>query len=186
MNITKKSAKPMNHRQLLFHLGLSFLVTLLVACTGNTAQDEATNTVELLFVQTAQEASLAGGVLKLSDVGPSTLYFSDRPERIVGHIPTDVFVAEWGKGEDSFATDPPNAALSILSGPEAQEIVVVLKAPRLEKNDLVYDVEVLEGKKTASGSASSLFIDTIGRPMSPTSFAGRHRRHRRSVIRRHN
>ena len=92
-------------------------------------------------------------------------------------------MAHWAKGQDNFAADPPNATWSILTGPEPQEIVV-LKNPRLQKNNLIYDVEVLDGKKTAMGGASSLFIDTIGRPMSPGSVAGVHRRERRRTVRR--
>lgn len=175
----------MNRRQLLLGLGISSLVTPLLmrsaraAQTGAGKSQQSEEEVQLLFVQTAQGATLADGVLRLSGISPATIYFADRPERIAGHEPTEDFVAEWGAGENSFKADPPNATLSILTGPEPQEIVVVLKTPRLQKNDLVYDVDVLEGMKTAAGGASSLFIDTIGRPMSPGSIAGVHRRHRR-------
>ncbi len=141
--------------------------------------------VEYLFVQSGHAVFLKDGTLTLSGIHPLTLYFSDRPERIVGHVPTDAFVDEWDKGEDSFAANPPNAALSILSGGEPQEMVVVLKSPRLKSGNLIYNVDVLDGNKTASGGASSLFIDVIGRPMTPHSFAGRHRRMRRRRIRRH-
>jgi hypothetical protein len=36
----------------------------------------------------------------------------------------------------SFQADPPNATLSILSGDLPREIVLVLKAPRIENDDL--------------------------------------------------
>jgi len=115
-----------------------------------------------------------------------TVYFSDRPERISGHTPTEAFVSEWGVGEDSFQSNPPNAALSIFSGKgEPEEIVLTLANPRLKQGDLIYDVEVLEGNATASGAGSSLFIDVIGRPLTPMSIAGVHRRRRRRrMIRR--
>jgi penicillin V acylase-like amidase (Ntn superfamily) len=38
------------------------------------------------------------------------------------------------------------------------------------------DVKILDGEMPASGGPSSLFIDTIGRPLSPVSVAGVHRR----------
>ena len=140
---------------------------------------------ELLFVQNAKSVSLADGVLKLTGIGASTLYFSDRPERLVGHWETADFVSNWDTGgDDSFAADPPNAALSILSSSDPEDIVVVLKNPRLEGVDLVYDVEVLDGEDSASGDAAALFIDVIGRPLSPVSVAGVHRRHRRRRRRR--
>ena len=37
-----------------------------------------------------------------------TVYFSDRPERISGHTPTEEFVSEWGVGKDNFQSNPPN------------------------------------------------------------------------------
>ena len=139
--------------------------------------------VVYLFVQSARGAKLADGKLTLSGVTPATLYFSDRPERITGHTPTEDFVANWGIGEDSFASEPPNAELSILTGELPQEIVVMLRNPVLDGDTLTYDAEVLEGDATASGGASSLFIDVIGRPMTPVSVAGVHRRRRRRVRR---
>ena len=53
------------------------------------------------------------GVLTLSGVSPATLYFSDRPERVVGHMTNEQFVEGWSLGEDNFAADPPNAVLSL-------------------------------------------------------------------------
>ncbi len=176
----------MRRRDVLKGLALAPLVTPLMGVRNVLAAEQAgsKDKVEYLFVHSAHAAFLRDGTLTLSGINPGTLYFSDRPERIVGHVPTDVFVDQWDKGKDNFAADPPNAALSILSGGEPQEIVVVLKSPRLKSGNLVYNVEVLEGKKNASGGASSLFIDVIGRPMTPMSFAGRHRRMRRRHIRR--
>jgi hypothetical protein len=139
---------------------------------------------EFLFVQPARQVSLASGVLTLRGMNPSTLYFSDRPERVVGRFTTGEFVAEWGKGSDSFKSDSPNATLAILDHEEPEEVVVVLKRPRLAGGDLVYDVEVLDGAKTLDGGAASLFIDTIGRPLTPMSYAGVARRTSRRTARR--
>jgi hypothetical protein len=45
---------------------------------------------------------------------------------------------------------------------------------------MVYDtVKVINGEPPTGGKTAVLFIDTIGRPMSPGSVAGAHRRHRR-------
>ena len=140
--------------------------------------------VEYLFVQTAHKCILSGGKLTLTGVGPTTLYFSDRPERIVGHAPTVKFPILWNSGEDNFTENPPNAALSVFDDNEPVEIVVVLKSPKLDSNNLLYDVDILEGKKEYSGGACSLFIDVIGRPLTPVSVAGVHRRHRRRRRRR--
>jgi len=137
-------------------------------------------------VQSAHKVALANYELRLDGISPATLVFSDRPVRYTAHEPTENFVAEWAEGDDSFASNPPNAVLSILTGPEPQEIVVVLKSPKLDmdKHVLTYQVEVLDGPKEAKGDAASLFIDHLGRPMSPNSVAGVHRRRRRRRIRR--
>lgn len=138
--------------------------------------------VELLFVQSAESVSMADGVLTLGGINSATIYFSDRPERIAGHITTDEFVEKWGVGDDNFKSNPPNATLSILSGPEPQEIVVTITNPRVDAGELIYDVDVLEGPDSATGGASSLFIDVIGRPLTPVSAAGVARRTTRRVV----
>ncbi len=80
-------------------------------------------------MQDASGATLADGKLTLTDVAPSTIYFSDRPERIAGHMATSTFVASWDQGDDSFAENPPNAALSILGTAAPDDIVVELSHP---------------------------------------------------------
>jgi hypothetical protein len=118
--------------------------------------------VELLFVQNSASGSFDGKRLTLKGVG-STLYFSDRPERITGHLSTSEFVGHWTKGTDSFAANPPNATLSILGAKDVRSAVVVLTNPKLDGNNLSYSVKVLEGKLPASFKESSLFIDIFGR-----------------------
>jgi hypothetical protein len=167
---------------MLLGLGASALLTRSLTAGDETGQKE--KTVEYLFVQSAPKVSLKDGVLTLKGVNSSTLFFSDRPDRIVGHVPTAKFVAHWGEGNDSFEADPPNAALSILGDKEPQQLVVELKSPRLEDGNLIYDVVVLDGDKTASGDECSLFIDVIGRPLTPLSFAGGARRVARRTTRR--
>ncbi len=137
--------------------------------------------IQALFVQTAKSVVFENGKLTLNGLAPTTLYFSDRPDRVVGHITSDEFLDAWGEGEDSFADDPPNAALSVFShdGDEIHDIVVVLKDPDLKGDEMAYNVEILDGEMPASGGPSSLFIDVIGRPLTPVSVAGARRRRRR-------
>src|SRR5215510_3465297 len=68
--------------------------------------------VEMLFVQSAKGASLENGKLTLRTVSPTTVFFSDRPSRIAGHMTTDELIGLWGEGKNSFLKDPPNATLS--------------------------------------------------------------------------
>jgi hypothetical protein len=109
-------------------------------------------------------------------VGPTTLFFSDRPERIAGHGTTEEMVKNWSQGDESFAADPPNATLSILGDAEIDDVVVVLSEPVLSGSKLTYSVRVLNGEIPASGGAASLFIDVIGMPLTPYSYAGASRR----------
>lgn len=140
--------------------------------------------VEALFVQSAAGMSYENGRLTLTGVAPTTLMFSDRPKRVTGHLPTGEFLDSWGDGDDSFADDPPNAVLSIFSEEEVNDVVVVLREPVLEADRFSYQVDILDGEMPASGGANSLFIDVIGRPLTPVSIAGVRRRGRRRGRRR--
>jgi hypothetical protein len=129
----------------------------------------------------AKGSTSQGGTLTLTGVSPSTLYFSDRPERVVGHMTTRQFVDEWSSGDNSFASDPPNAVLSFVGTGEdiPDDCVVVLRDPEDLEESIRYSIEVLEGTVPASTGACTLFIDPLGRPLSPVSVAGMRRRERR-------
>ena len=139
-----------------------------------------------MFVQTARSLSGDGTTLRLDEITPSTLYFSDRPKRVVGHMSTVDFVELWGAGDNSFEDDPPNAVLAFLEpGDQAPEdAVVVIKQPRLENGDLSYSIETREGTVPPQTGPVTLFIDPFGRPLSPVSVCGVRRRERRRERRR--
>lgn len=141
---------------------------------------------DFLFVQNAKSMTFdkARGKLTLKGISPVTIFFADRPERVAGNMPTRVFVPFWSEGKDSFSKDAPNANLSILEKDKmTADIVVVLRNPVLKSEDLSYDVKVLEGDMPAKGGPVSLFIDIIGMPLTPLSYAGVARRtaYRRAV-----
>jgi hypothetical protein len=140
--------------------------------------------VEYMFAQTSGGISIADGRITLEHVSHSTLFFSDRPYRLTGHIPTDEFIGSWGEGDDSFAADAPNALLTLFEDDHVNDVVVVLSDPQLADGDLSYAVEVTDGELTNSTGPASLFIDMIGRPLSPMSVAGVRRRGRRRGRRR--
>lgn len=139
-------------------------------------EDEAHAKPQFLFVQSAEGVTYADGRLTLTGISPITILFSDRPDRLAGHMATADFVPFWDEGADSFKSDPPNATLSVVEGGTMDNVVMTLRNPRLAGRDLSYEVEVLEGKAPATGGATSLFIDIIGRPLTPVSFAGAGRR----------
>ena len=147
--------------------------------------DNAPELIEEMFVQLAEGVSSDKDTLLLNRIAPSTLYFSDRPERVVGHMTTEQFVAAWAEGPDSFQAYPPNAVLSFADASgEMEDAVVVLRYPSLDGAALRYRIEVLEGTVPHSAGPCTLFIDPLGRPLSPVSVAGMHRRDRRRERRR--
>jgi hypothetical protein len=140
--------------------------------------------IEALFVQTSHAMSFEDGKLTMHTLTPTTLFFSDRPDRVTGHVTTQEFVDSWDQGPDSFESNPPNAVLSIFHPDMVSDVVVELIDPVLTGDDLTYDVVILDGEMPTSGGPSALFIDVIGRPASPVSAAGMHRRDRRRDRRR--
>lgn len=131
-----------------------------------------------LIVLNSKGASLADGRLVLSGVSPNSIMFADRPVRAAGHVLTSHLLEEWDEGSDSFAKDPPNATVSVLSkdGSSVLDAVVTLRAPKLEGETLTFDVDVLEGNIGGGDGPASMFIDIIGMPFTPLSFAGAARR----------
>ena len=134
--------------------------------------------VSSLFVLNSRGASLKDGKLVLTGVSPNAIVFADRPVRAAGHDLTARIVEDWGNGSDNFAKDPPNATVSGFKkdGSTVVDAVVVLKSPKLEGDNLTFDVDVLEGDLAGADGPASVFIDIIGRPLTPLSFAGVARR----------
>ena len=175
-------------------LGSLVLSVALIGCgqpqpdsSSHPAETSHPDQAELLFVQEAQGIAFDGDTLTMKGVKPSILFFTDRPERIAGYWTLDEFMNEVSTGPDSFAENPPNATLVSLEGDTFVDVVLELaERPRLENGDFIYpNVRIIEGEPPALGGVAALFIDTVGRPMSPGSVAGVHRRHRRRAVARH-
>ena len=137
--------------------------------------------IQALFAQTAREITTDGDRVTLHGLSPATLYFSDRPQRVVGHLTTKQFIEEWDLGENSFAADPPNAVISFVEDGDQtpEDAIVVLKDPVLTGDSVTYTIDILEGSLPPKGELVSVFIDPFGRPLSPVSVAGMNRRARR-------
>jgi hypothetical protein len=146
----------------------------LITWTATGKQSE--KNVDVLFVQNAKNVSFSEGKLVLRGVNSVTVCFTDRPARMAGHMQTSKFVPLWSQGKDSFLKDNPNATLSVFSGDNVSDLVVELSNPKLSGDDLTYDTRILEGTLPAEGGACALFIDIIGMPATPMSYAGVARR----------
>jgi len=124
--------------------------------------------VELLYVQTAHSVKVDTKVrtFRLVGVGKQTVYFSDRPVRIAGHVSMADYLVEWSAaaGPNNFSKVPPNATLSVYEPKKSENtlIVVEISQPVLDGNDLIYSYKLLDGAMPATGGATALFIDTIG------------------------
>lgn len=142
---------------------VGILVLMLTLVTGSVFAEHVIDDSKepgYLLVLSATSGSLKGNILTLNGV-PNVIYFTDRPARKAGHLSLSNFVRMWDKGKDSFKTDPPNAALSVLKEDEAKTVVVELMGVEQKSGSVVFKVAVKEGNVTESFDASSLFIDTI-------------------------
>lgn len=140
-----------------------------------------TEIVPSLIVMNARGASLEGETLTLNGVAPNSIVFADRPVRAAGHALTTRLLEEWTPNPDggaSFAQDPPNATVSVFNkdGSKVSDAVVVLKSPKLDGDRLTFTVQLLEGDPAGADGPASIFIDIIGLPRTPLSFAGVARR----------
>jgi len=119
--------------------------------------DDSKNT-GYLYVISGTSGSLEGDTLTLNGV-PNVVYFSDRPNRIAGHLSLSNFIEMWDKGVDSFKADPPNATLSVLKKEGAKNVVVELMSAEQKSGSVVFKVAVLVGKVPGSFGPYAIFID---------------------------
>ena len=143
-----------------------------------TASNAKPEIVPSLIVLNARGATLQGSTLTLLGISSNAIIFADRPVRSAGHALTAHLLEEWDTGSDSFAKDPPNATVSVLSKDASltKDAVVVLTSPKREGDNLTFNVKVLEGDLAGADGPAAVFIDIIGLPRTPLSFAGVARR----------
>jgi hypothetical protein len=154
----------LNHIPQIFLLAAVVVSLAAWAATATAAADRP----QFMFVQTAEDLKVdpAKSTFRLVKVNQQTLYFTDRPTRLAGHISMADYLKEWTAraGKDNFAVDPPNATLSVYEPgkPENTLVVVKLTDPVLDGADFIYSYKVLDGTMPATGGPTALFIDWIG------------------------
>lgn len=145
--------------------------------SASQAAEKKAKKADLLFVQNAKDITVDGEKLVLKGIGPTVLFFTDRPNRIAGHMTNERYLQLWKEdGKDSFLKDPPNATVSIFVDDKVLDMVVTLRNPQLMGEDLTYDIRVIRGKPPEKGGPCAVFIDIIGMPLTPVSYAGAARR----------
>ena len=162
-----------SHKRLIQAGQASILAGLMLSMTGcstaskKPAASAASPEAQLMFVQSAEDVAVdpATKTLRLVKVSQHTLYFSDRPVRIAGHVKMADYLTEWTAkaGKDNFGVDPPNATLSVYEPgqPENTIAVVEITNPIVQGADLLYTYKIINGTLPAAGGATALFIDSV-------------------------
>lgn len=144
---------------------------------------ENNNNVKYLFVKSVPKVKIEVTTNKnnspsykivIKNIDPQVAYFSDRPNRVVGKIDLEKFIALWDKtGDSGFLNNPPNADLignkSIFFDKNKQiNLVVELTAPHYDKKTktLTYIAKPLKGNETVLKDSLTLynvimFIDSV-------------------------
>lgn len=142
--------------------------------------------VPLLGVLNATGGTYEDGTLELTGVGPSGVWFTDRPVRQAGTSPNEAFVDLFFAGDD-----PPNAAIEIAGAEESGDVAIVeLSDPKVHVEmgtvtftakpigDVGADVVAAhpglasyasrdDGTLPASFGASAVFLDAAVSPVTP-------------------
>jgi len=158
--------------------GQAFLLVAMMLSMPGCSKTEPTSTpptmsatssqAQLMFVQSAEDIRVnpTNKTVRLVKVNPQTLYFSDRPVRLAGHLKMADYLTEWTAkaGKDNFGKDPPNATLSVYEPGQPDNTVVVIEIinPVVEDADIIYTYKLINGTMPAAGGATALFIDWIG------------------------
>lgn len=117
------------------------------------------------YVQQASSLQYDGQSLTLQGVAPSTIFFSDHPYRLTGQVDTATFANLWTAPNGPFASNPPNAAISVLGQTGVSPAIVELTSASADGASVTYGVKVLSGEIPASAENIALFVDHGPRPV---------------------
>ena len=131
---------------------------------GAASEAGGTPAPSYLFVQNGTGGTLSETTLTLTGVSSKTGYFSDRPYRLAGQVPTEEFITAWGEAGSSLTEDPPNADFTCTVDGNVANYVVELTLPGMAGEDLSYSVNavgdtVLPEAAITCEADSHLFID---------------------------
>ena len=131
---------------------------LAVALSLISAPIRADDTPEFMFVQTSATIVVASDAktLRMVNVSPQTLYFSDRPDRLAGHITMNAYLEEWTSVADDFSDDPPNAVLSVYEPDQTESSLVVVEILDrvMDGDDLNYIYRLIDRIGSGGGVAT--------------------------------
>lgn len=138
-----------------------FTVVGVGALTASVALAEDSDNKTFLFVESAAKAELKDGKLVLHGVDDEVSVFADRPYRDAGIISMEHFLDVWNHGDDSFAANPPNAAVSGEVDGKSHVVIVEISSPTVEGEKLTYTYKLIEGEDIPSLENAVMFIDSF-------------------------
>lgn len=143
---------------------------LLLSATSQAAAQALPKKCQVLFVQVAKSGELKADpqqpntyCLTLKTVEPFTSYFTDRPNRLTGLMPTSNFVAIWQNGD--IKRTPPNVAMETSNLKNGQRVNQVLELSNpiydAQNHQISYTAKALNNTtvQTMSLGYTVLFID---------------------------
>ncbi|MES0863693.1 hypothetical protein ABLN87_15190 [Ruegeria sp. SCPT10] len=142
-----------------YSLRSSLIVFTIAAIPLSVSAEDKPEPESYLIVQHAGSATMAGGTLTLKDADANMVIFTDRPHRIAAAVPSADLLKAWVEGQDSFADDPPNAALVGQSEGKPVSIIVELTDPKQSDENISFSYTVLDGPDVQSLTDSYIVID---------------------------
>lgn len=120
-----------------------------------------------MFVQSARGMRWDGRHLILLELAASTVYLTGQPARIMGHLPTGMFLDRWYAAAGDYPTQPVAAVLSLLDVEDRHQcdVHVEVALPRISDSGLLYEVTILSGDIPESSGGCTLFIRPFLTPM---------------------
>jgi hypothetical protein len=167
-------------RKLLF---LPVIVTLYISIIwqvafASTPPEKNNRSAQVLTILLAKEANIqpldkkSQYKLTLKGVNPKIIYFSDRPQRLSGHIATQQYINKWEHG--IFLKNSPNAMIEIIDlskNPESlgvKNFTIELRHPIYSANDhgtLTFTILPIGNNKSLplikQSDYVALFIDDV-------------------------
>ena len=117
--------------------------------------------INWLFVVNTTGGTYDGKSVTLHNV-PPVLVFSDRPDRIWGHMTVSELLPKVKGGPNSFVENPPNSVLSTFrEGELPTEATLVMTEASFDGTNLTFTVDVLDGQIPATFGPASLFVDRV-------------------------
>ncbi len=163
--------KILDQRRTVIFLGFllaSLMMSGTAFCTAAATSSQPADEPMFMFVHVAKDLKVdeVARTFRLVDVSQQTLFFSDRPDRLAGHLKMSQYLDEWTTkaGKDNFSANPPNATLSIYEPGKDENTVAVVEItnPRIDGSDLIYSYKLIDGILPENGGETTLFIDRIG------------------------